>query len=256
MSRTRALFAGPGAVRALVDGRGGVVELVVGGGAYVRLGSEWLFVAEPDTPFGPLSVAVSGLDSVGLYPGAPAHVGRGRLALDGRAVSLERMRERGAAAVGPAPAAAAFRAVRHAAAVAEDGLPTPPATLHPGLAALRAARGNDAVRLLAGLGEGLTPAGDDVLSGYAAMRLALGAPVALSPAAAGRSSALGLAYLRCAERGELPDTAARLLDAIHRGSVAATRAALPALREWGASSGSALAWGMTGALAHSIERSW
>lgn len=249
MSGTRALFAGPGAVRALVDGRWGAVELVVGGGAYVRLGSEWLLVAEPDAPFGPLSVAVSGLDRLGLYPGAPARVGRGRLVLGGRAVSLERMRERDGAVVGAAPPASAFRAVRHAAAVVQDGLPTPPADLQPGLAALRAARMGDAVRLLAGLGNGLTPAGDDVLSGYAAMRVAFGAAVALSPAATERSSALGLAYLRCAERGELPDAAARVLNAIHRGSMAATRAALPALREWGASSGFALGWGMTGALA-------
>ncbi len=222
----------------------------------MRLGSEWLFLAEPDAPFGPLSVAVRGLDLVGLYPGGPVGVGRGRLMVGGRAVSLARLRERDGAVVGSAPPAAAFRAVRHAAALVEDGVPTPPADLQPGLAALRAARLGDAVRLLAGLGEGLTPAGDDVLSGYAAMRVALGAPVALSPGAVERSSALGLAYLRCAERGELPDAAARVLGAIRRGSVAATRAALPALREWGASSGFALAWGMTGALAQSIERSW
>ncbi|MBV9798621.1 MAG: hypothetical protein JO039_11305, partial [Solirubrobacterales bacterium] len=60
----------------------------------MRLGSEWLLVAEPDAPFGPLSVAVPGLERLGLYPGASARVGRGRLVLGGRAVSLERTRER------------------------------------------------------------------------------------------------------------------------------------------------------------------
>jgi hypothetical protein len=139
-------------------------------------------------------------------------------------------------------------AIRAAAAAAQAALPTPPARLRPGLLALLGARVTGAIRLLAGLGDGLTPAGDDVLAGYAAARVALGAPVALSGAAAGRASGLGLAYLRCAERGELPDVAARVLAAICRGSAVEARVALPLLRAWGSSSGAALGWGINAAV--------
>ncbi|MFN8123312.1 MAG: DUF2877 domain-containing protein [Thermoleophilia bacterium] len=101
--------------------------------------------------------------------------------------------------------------------------------------------------LLAGLGEGLTPAGDDVLCGLAGWRHAWGDPVAVSGAAASRTSPVSLAYLRSAERGELPEAAALVLAAIRAGDapLAARRAA--ALRSWGATSGSALLWGMAAA---------
>jgi hypothetical protein len=245
MRGARALFAGPGARRALIAGRGGTVELVLRQGACVRLGADWLTLVAPRAPFGPLSLAVSDLDRLALRPGAPVLVKPGRLVLAGQVVSFERARERGALAI---PVAAEPVAIKSAAAAAQAALPTPPARLRPGLLALLAARVSGAVRLLAGLGDGLTPAGDDVLAGYAAARIALAAPVALSGAAAGRSSGLGLAYLRCAERGELPDVAARVLAAICRGSAAEARVALPLLRAWGSSSGVALGWGINAAV--------
>jgi hypothetical protein len=132
-------------------------------------------------------------------------------------------------------------------------LPAPGASLAAGVAALAAGRVRAGANALAGLGEGLTPAGDDVLAGYAAARFAAcrvglgvcpGEPAELSPIVAGRASPLGLAYLRRAEQGELPDSAARLLAAILRGSVPDVARALPALRSWGASSGVALGWGV------------
>jgi hypothetical protein len=248
------MFAGPGALRALVDGRAGVIEVALSRGAYARLGSDWLLLAAPDAPFGPLSVAVQGVHRLALHPGTPLGVHRGRLVVGGDTVSLERMGERRAVAAGPMASASAVGA---ACAAALTRLPGPPPTLRAGIAALVHARADDAARLLAGLGEGLTPAGDDVLAGYAAAGAAAGHPVAVSVVAAGRSSALGLAYLRCAERGELPDAGARLLAAIRGGSIAAVQAALPPLRQWGASSGAALAWGMTAAFAEwsDFERS-
>jgi Protein of unknown function (DUF2877) len=241
MRFARALFAGPGACRALVDGARGQVELVLGssGGAYVRFGlSDWVLLTRPGEPFGPLSVAVDGLDHLELRPGTPAEVTRGRLLVGGLVLSLERMRERRSS-----PTA------RAGSGVACVALPAAPATLSVGIAALAGGRVADGVRLLAGLGDGLTPAGDDVLAGYAAARVALGHPVALSRAAAGRSSPLGLAYLRCAERGELPDVAARLLAAICRGRVDEAASAVPRLRTWGSSSGLALGWGINAAAA-------
>ena len=167
MKFARALFAGPGACRALVDGARGHVELVLGssGGAYVRLGwSDWVLLTRPGEPFGPLSVAVDGLDRLELRPGTPAEVTRGRLWVGGQSLSLERMRER--------PSSPTARAGSGVACVA---LPAAPAPLSVGIAALAGGRVADGVRLLAGLGDGLTPAGDDVLAGYAAARVALGA---------------------------------------------------------------------------------
>jgi hypothetical protein len=247
----RALFAGPGALRALRPGRTGVVELVLSRGAYVRAGDDWLLLADPDAPFGPLSVAVAGLRRSTLRPGQPALVEPGRLRLGRQTVGLERLRERrtvrrpsraAAAAEGAAAAEAA------AAALAVTG--GPPVGLVPGLRALRHGQTREGVRRLAGLGEGLTPAGDDALAGYAARRHATGAPVQLSALAASRSSPLGQAYLRCAERGELPEAGAAVLAAVLAGDRRAAATAAVALGDWGASSGAALLWGIEAGVCH------
>ncbi len=263
MSIVRALLAGPGARRALVEDRAGAVELALSQGAYVRLERDWLMLAEPNAQFGPLSLAVQGLERLDLSPGLPVRVTGSRMVLGEHAILLERMRERGMAPLAFMPPTERS-AMSTAAAAALAALPALPALLGRGIAALAAGRPRDAVQALAGLGDGLTPAGDDVLAGYAASRAALGrhgghggvasegsAPP-LSTLAAERSSALGLAYLRCAERGELPDAGAQLLVAIHRGSVGAVQAALPRLQAWGASSGIALAWGMAAAVPASV----
>ncbi len=94
---------------------------------------------------------------------------------------------------------------------------------------------------LAGLGEGLTPAGDDVLAGFAAWRWALAAPVTLP---AERCAPLGREYLRCAERGELPQPAAAVLEAILAGDAGGAARRACGLAAWGASSGAALLWGL------------
>lgn len=253
MSEARAVFAGPGARRALVDGARGEVELVLSAGAYVNLGlSDLILLTAPSAPFGPLSLAVDGLDRLDLHPGAPARVAGTQLVLGDHVVSYERARVRRATVTSAARAAA--DEIATAAAAVRAGLPRPPSILSGGIAELESGREVDAVRSLAGLGDGLTPAGDDVLAGYAAARVAIGAPMALSPPAAGRSSRLGLAYLRCAERGELPDAAARLLAALSRGSATGARDAVAPLRSWGASSGIALAWGMNAAVLQLTER--
>jgi hypothetical protein len=248
----RALFAGPGALRALRPARTGVVELVLSGGAYVRAGDDWMLLADPDAPFGPLSVGVAGPWRRALRPGQPVRVEPGRLWLGGHAVDLERLRER-RPVPGPSRGAAAAEVAAAAEAVAAALAVTggPPEGLVPGLTALRRGRTRQGVRRLAGLGEGLTPAGDDALAGYAAWRHATGAPAPVSALAAGRSSPLGHAYLRCAERGELPDVGAAVLAAVFAGEPGAAATAAIALRDWGASSGAALLWGieagMTGA---------
>ena len=235
----RALFAGPGALRALRPGRAGVVELVLSGGAYVRIGEDWLLLAGRDAPFGPLSLAVAGLPSLALRPGQRALVQPGRLVLGRQAVGLDRVRERR-----PPPLPGPGRAAAEAAAAALAVTGGPPEDLVPGLLALRDGRIREGARRLAGRGEGLTPAGDDALAGYAAWRHATGTPAPVSALAGGRSSPLGRAYLRCAERGELPDAGAAVLAAIRTGDTSAAATAAGALRDWGATSGAALLWGI------------
>jgi hypothetical protein len=229
-----AIRLGAGAARALAAGGPGVVEIALCPGGYVLLGRErWLLVAPERAPLGPLSVLVRGLSP--LRAGAPvAHTGAA-LGVGDLRIDLRSARADGP--VAPVPLRGAWRLALDA-ALAE--CPSPPNELAAGLEALR----EGAVGVLAGLGPGLTPAGDDVLAGYAAWQHADGAQVALGSE---RCSPLGRAYLRCAERGELPEVASRVLYAIRAGDarVAARRAR--ALSGWGATSGSAILWGMAAA---------
>jgi len=224
-----AIRMGPGAARALSGAGSGAVEIVLDGGGYVRLGGErWVLLAPERSPLGPLSVVVRGLRP--LRPGARVeHTGEA-LEVGGQQIDL------GHAATplepGPAPLGEGWRAALNA-ALAE--CPAPP---------LSEELWGGEVEALAGLGPGLTPAGDDVLAGYAAWRHADGAPVSLR---AERCSPLGRAYLRCAERGELPDVAARALRAVREGDARLAARRARALGGWGATSGSAMLWGMAAA---------
>ena len=91
---------------------------------------------------------------------------------------------------------------------------------------------------LAGRGGGLTPAGDDLLAGYAAGLVLFHGrhteAAALAEAAAGRTTALSATLLRHSSRGELPEPAHRLLES---GDPAP-------LRAFGHSSGRALLVGL------------
>jgi hypothetical protein len=226
----RAPRAGPGAARALRAGGAGRVEVALDGGGYLSLGAGgWVLLAPPRAPHGPLSLHVAGLGPLDV--GAPASVAEGVLIVGEQRVGLERMRVRRRREA-PAPGTWWL----------EQAACSPP--LRPGVDAL--ARGDLAagVALLAGRGEGLTPAGDDVLAGYAGWLAAAGTPVAIADAAADRTTALSLAYLRCAERGELPAAAEALIAA--RDAPAAVRSAR-ALSRWGATSGCALMLGMDAA---------
>jgi hypothetical protein len=213
-------------------------------------------LAGPAAPFGPLSLVVDGLEAAldRLVAGSPVLVVPGRsLVLEGASISLERTRTRAMITLDDGVVASA-PAVRAAAAVARAALPELAPAIASGVAALADGLLPEGVRALAGLGEGLTPAGDDVVAGYAAAVFALGrrTPTPISVLAGARAAPLGLAYLRCAERGELPDAAARLLLAIRRGSPAGVEAGLSGLHTWGASSGSAIAWGMIAGVARCL----
>jgi hypothetical protein len=233
-------WAGPGAVRTLRAGGAGTVAISLARAAYVRFeGGGWLLLAAPRAPLGPLTLLVAGLPSPPAPPGAPVSLEGAELVVGDARVDLTAVRT-------PAPVALPRRAPELAAAAtaALARRPAAGACLRDGLAALRAGDLAAAVAGLAGRGDGLTPEGDDVLAGYAAWRHADGAPVALTVAAADHTGPLGLAYLDCAQRGELPEPALRVLRAVRGGDVPAAARAADALDRWGASSGSALLWGI------------
>ena len=90
----------------------------------------------------------------------------------------------------------------------------------------------------AGVGEGLTPVGDDILAGRAFVRgLHKGSDPLCSP--------LGAAYIRCAARGELPEVVARVLESPDE---ATARRRAKAVSQWGSSSGAAMLWGVASAM--------
>ena len=212
---------------------------------YLRFGEDWIGLAEPGVEFGPLSVVVRGLSQLlsGSVAGTPARVAGRQLFLGGCARRCsERVRGGARGRISGAPDGAQDAAAAGRAAL--RGLGAPPERLRAGINRLGSGAVKPGVLALAGLGDGLTPAGDDVLAGYAACGAAAHRPACLAELARGRSSSLGLAYLRAAERGELPDAGGALLAAVLAGSAPAAAAAVRGLRSWGASSGAGIGWGI------------
>jgi hypothetical protein len=241
----RAVLAGAAAARTLRAGGEGTLEIALGEGGYVRLGDDgWVLVTGPRAEVGPLSLLVAGLGTEPAEPGWTARVADGTLTLGPHRIRFDGVRV-------PLRCPGTLQRRRghlddamHAACAC---WPAPPGALASGIVALERRNTERAVELLAGLGDGLTPAGDDILVGHAGWERAAGRAGELSRLAAGRASPIGLAYLRCAERGELPEPAAATLAAIRSGDVRAARRRARTLSRWGSSSGPALLWGMAAA---------
>jgi hypothetical protein len=130
------------------------------------------------------------------------------------------------------------------------GLVPVPDTLEPdALSAVPHEIDASAVAGLVGRGDGLTPLGDDVLSGWLVAHRAAGVPTpAVDDAvrrALPRTTTLSATLLECALAGECPDLVAAYLRALGTRHEEASRAALAAL---GHSSGSGLAHGVDLAL--------
>ena len=272
---TRALWAGPGARRALARGGSGVVEFALHPGGYARLGEEWLLLAIPRAPRGPLTLLVAGLEAAPLAAGDEVALDPGPLAVGGDGAPAPRAARDESAplavrydlaplSAGAILSAGALRidlaglarspfqradpplapGWRGALNAALDAAPAAPRALAAGLSALHRGDVVEGVAELAGRGEGLTPAGDDVLAGYAAWCHAQGRETDVVALASARAAPLGLAYLRCAGRGELPEPAAAVLRAIRAGDANAARRRAAGLSRWGASSGAAILWGI------------
>jgi hypothetical protein len=129
------------------------------------------------------------------------------------------------------------------------------------VALLRATLGADrdeacaAADRLIGLGEGLTPAGDDFLAGFLAGLWSL--PAEDAPrrsfcavlarhigANANRSSAIGAHYLEAAAEGEVSETLGELAAALGAGDTEKTASAVRAVLAVGASSGAVASYGL------------
>ncbi|MEA2356115.1 MAG: hypothetical protein QOD61_2244, partial [Solirubrobacteraceae bacterium] len=109
-----------------------------------------------------------------LVPGAPAGVSAGALVVGALRIELD-----GAGEAPPLLHSELAPGWSGALAAALDAVPAAPAALTDGLEALASGELSAAVAQLAGRGDGLTPAGDDALAGYAGWCWAQGDPVAL-----------------------------------------------------------------------------
>lgn len=215
------------------------------GAAYLRTTSgDVLAVVGPGVPRLPMTVVLSADPCWPRLP--PATIGGGRLRLGEVAVYAVRWWEP-RPVLPPADRVVLAANVDRLARLVVAPLPVP---VPPSLAT--AVRGDDgelagrAARGLAGLGPGLTPAGDDVLVGLLSALSLLGGPPAvidaLLAAADGRTTDLSLALLRHAAKGECIDRVGGLLQALSGyGEVDLAYRRLAAV---GRSSGPALAAGV------------
>jgi hypothetical protein len=236
-----AVWCGPGAARVLAGGGGGSVVAAFGGGGYLRLSGGFVLLAPTGSPRGPLTLIVEALSAPATWMPVTISTQPPALTVATAAISLAGL-PIGASPVRPARSAGSspIAAARSALAAVAPA----PAELQAGLRALARGSWIDGVQALAGLGEGLTPAGDDVLAGHAAWRWATGAPVAVDALAVACCSPIGLAYLRCAARGELPRFFDGVVRAVAAGDAPAAALRATRARTWGASSGAALVWGL------------
>jgi len=228
---------------------------------------EIIALVHPDVGNGPLNVVVEPPPPFAHWPaGTPVH-GDG-LALEvpglGTAIKLEGARE-----WNPAPDWARLAAgeqlrghLEHLQAIVvghrPDSWGVRAEAAMSGLIAALAAGDLDGVRrhaaALCGLGPGLTPMGDDWLAGWlVGLRLAFpdsdqrAVGEAVLEAARGRTTALSLAFLRCAARGELSEPWHKLLAALADGTVAEVETAAASVLGFGATSGAAMLTGFLSA---------
>jgi hypothetical protein len=118
----------------------------------------------------------------------------------------------------------------------------------------------DTAAQLAGLGSGLTPAGDDYLLGVMAALYFAGRQTELLPiiaaAAAPRTTRLSAAFLRAAANGEFMESWHDLAQALFAGDAPAVAVAMARIAEFGLSSGREALAGFTSTLLAILETSF
>ena len=222
---------GLGAQEAFAAGATGTVAAVFSKAAYLRLPAGLVALTTRDVPPGPVHARGD----------VPLH----RLAAgDVLTVDLSRTTIWRGTAITPAVLAAGAGTVLDvlarapASALADDAFEPRRAR------AVRCVEGGDldgAVDALAGLGPGLTPAGDDALAGVLLVLGAHDRAAAVAAADRARTNDIARAFLNWAARGQSIEPVHRLLSADDAG---AASAALGDLLRFGHSSGADLAFGL------------
>jgi hypothetical protein len=247
----RGVLAGLGAREILERGGAGSVMASFRAACYVEVGGAQVALVAPGVHAGPVHLVLDE-DPPRPDPGRPVHVGAGELVVDGTTIDVA-----GAADwCGSLPAAPAV--LEHAstiAAVAAEGarrsaLWAEPFAEPAARARVRLDDGRleEAARMLGGLGPGLTPSGDDALTGIVfGLRAALGPgiePLAIRACEAAGVGAFGRVALAFAARGQVLAPVHALVSAIVGGNVREGRAAARAVAAVGETSGADLLGGL------------
>jgi len=250
----RALLVGAAAARALAAGGAGVTVASFAKATYVSMPGGLLALTAPGVPPGPLHVVLDA--PLAARHGVPVFRSGTRLLVGPACVELHGAR----VWTGPLPGPVEVRRSAGLAIEAASGPAAGSALLtHPyrepalhALERLRTAGPAEAVGLLAGLGPGLTPAGDDALAGMLLALRALGgagSEARLRPALrAARTTALSLAVLGSAAAGQSIAPVHQLLGAAARRDRETAGAAARALAEVGATSGADFCFGLVAGL--------
>ncbi len=249
----KATLAGLGAKEALAGGGEGRVIASFPKAVYVSLPGGILVLVAHDVHPGPLYLVLDGPPPK-VPPGAAVRAEPGHLRVGTADISLGEAR----AWVGPLPSPTALG--RGAVLLAEvAGELAARSALHADPFRDRAARAHasleagdltEAVAHLAGLGPGLTPAGDDALAGVLFIRRVQGeeAEPALLSAAAARTTEIAAAFLSWAARGQALAPGHDLIGAAANGDREACQAAAGTLARIGETSGTDFALGISWAL--------
>jgi hypothetical protein len=241
----RARRAGALAASALGGDRSGRVAAVHERAIVLRLDEGPLVALLPrGTPLHPWAVELDGPLPAGVGEGAAARAGDGELALGPTVVALEgmavaelRLRARPAAAD-----PATVRALASLLPAPAAGVPFEPA-LAAALASYRECGDPAVLAVLVGVGEGLTPSGDDVVVGALAALESLGDAAGrarLGPALAGcrvRTTRLAAQGIEAALDGRHAEPVLGLLEALAEGDAARRATAATALLAVGHRSG-------------------
>jgi len=255
----KATLAGLGAREALAPGGEGRVIVSFPKAVYVSLPGGILVLVAPDVHPGPLYLVLDGPPPE-VPPGAAVWAEAGHLRVGAADVDL-RDAAKWAGAL-PSPAQLASGATLLTEVVSDLASRS---ALHADPFRDRAARAHaclesgdlaEAVELLAGLGPGLTPAGDDALAGLLFVRRILegeqAEPGLLSAAAAARTTEIATAFLSWAARGQALSPGPDLVGAAARGDRKVCEAACTSLSRVGETSGADFALGLTWALAAAV----
>jgi len=248
----KATLSGLGAIEALALGGEGRVIASFPKAVYVLLPAGILVLVSPDVHPGPLYLVLDGPPPE-LPPGTRVQVASRRLRFGGIDVDLRDAAEWAGALPSPAQLASGATLLTEVASdvASRSALHADPFRERAADARSRLRAGDlgGVVERLAGLGPGLTPAGDDALAGLLFIRRALSdeeaQPALLEAAAAARTTEIAAAFVSWAARGQALAPAHDLIGAAARADRKACEAACASLARVGETSGADFALGLT-----------